>query len=70
MVKKIYHVTGMNCSNCAMSLEAIEDELPGVKMIFASYQKARLDVEYDETQVSEAQILAAVEKRGYHAEAA
>lgn len=70
MVKKIYRVTGMNCTNCAMNLEAIEDELPGIQLIFASYQKACMDVEYDETLVSEAQILAAVEKHGYHAEAA
>jgi len=67
MVKKTYRVEGMHCSNCAMNIEGIEDDLPGVQLVLASYQKGRMEVEYDETQVKEAQILAEVEKRGYQA---
>ena len=47
-------------------LEA-EDDLPGIKQVSASYQKGQMLVEYDETQVSEAQIVAAVKARGYQA---
>jgi copper ion binding protein len=65
MVKKTFRVEGMHCSNCAMNIEGIEDDLPGIKQVSASYQKARVVVEFDEAKVSEAQILAAVEKRGY-----
>jgi copper chaperone CopZ len=65
MVKKVYQVEGMHCSNCAMNIEGIEDDLPGIKLACASYQKAQLVVEFDEAEVSETQILAAVEKRGY-----
>ncbi len=67
MLKKIYRVDGMHCSNCAMNIEGIEDDLPGVKQISASYQKGRMVVEFDETLVSESQILVAVEERGYKA---
>ncbi len=67
MVKKTYRVEGMHCSNCAMNIEGIEDDLPGIKQVAASYQKGRMVVEFDETQVSEVQILAALEKRGYQA---
>ncbi len=67
MVKKTYLVEGMHCSNCAMNIEGIEDELPGIKQISASYQKGRMLVEFDEAKVSEVQILAAVGKRGYQA---
>ena len=67
MVKKTYRVEGMHCSNCAMNIEGIEDDLPGVKQVSASYQKGQMVVEFDEAKVSEAQILAAVEKRGYQA---
>jgi copper chaperone CopZ len=67
VAKKTYRVEGMSCSNCAMNLESIEDEFPGVQMVFASYQKAKMEVEFDEALVSEAQILAAVEKKGYRA---
>jgi copper chaperone CopZ len=67
MIKKTYRVNDMHCPNCAMNIEGIEDDLPGVKQVLASYQKGQMVVEFDESKVSEAQILAAVEKRGYQA---
>ena len=67
MLKKTYRVDGMHCSNCAMNLEGIEDDLPGIKQISASYQKGQMVVEFDEAKVSENQIISAVEKRGYQA---
>ena len=67
MVKKTYRVEGMHCSNCAMNIESLEDDLPGIKQVSASYQKGQMVVEFDEAKVSEAQILAALEKRGYQA---
>lgn len=67
MVKRTYRVEGMHCSNCAMNIEGIEDELPGIKQVAASYQRGRMMVEFDETKVSEVQLLAALEKRGYQA---
>ena len=67
MMKIKYRVEGMHCSNCAMNLEGIEDDLAGIKQVSASYQKGMMIVEFDEAIVSEAQILAAVEKRGYQA---
>jgi copper ion binding protein len=67
MVKKTYRVEGMHCSNCAMNIEGIEDDLEGIKQVSASYQKGQMVVEFDEAKVSEAQILAALDKRGYQA---
>ena len=68
MVKKTFRVEGMHCSNCPMEVESIEDDLPGIKQVSASYQKGQMVVEFDETKVSDVQIIAAVEKKGYHAE--
>ena len=68
MTKKTFRVEGMHCSSCPMEVESIEDDLPGIKQVSASYQKGNMVVEFDETRVSEAQIIAAVEKKGYHAE--
>jgi copper chaperone CopZ len=51
-----------------MTLEGIEDDLPGIRQISASYQKMQMTVEYDEAKVSEAQILEAVKSKGYTAE--
>ncbi len=58
----------MECPNCAMHLEMLEDELPGVKCISASYKKQLMEVEFDDTQVSVEQIIAAANAIGYHPE--
>jgi len=67
MVKVIFQVLDMHCSNCAMRIENIEDELPGVKSVSASYQKNQMVVEYDEQQVTPEAIIAAVKQHGYTA---
>jgi copper chaperone CopZ len=67
MVKKVFRVSDMHCSSCVMRVESIEDELPGILRVKASYRKACMEVEYDETKVSEAQILLAVKQKGYEA---
>ncbi len=65
MVKQIFRVTDMHCTNCAMRLEGLEDDLVGVTNVRASYQKQRVEVEYDETRLSAAQIVAAIQRLGY-----
>lgn len=67
MIKKTFSVPDMHCSNCSMRLESIEDELDGIKEINASYHKQHMVVEFDETIVSEEQIIAAAKKKGYQA---
>jgi copper chaperone CopZ len=67
MVKKTFRVPDMQCSNCVMHVESIEDDLPGIKQVSASYHKLQMIVEYDETIVSDEQIIAAVKKKGYQA---
>jgi Cu+-exporting ATPase len=68
MVKRTFQIRDMHCPNCAMNIEAIEDKLPGVKQVLASYRKGQAVVEFDETLVDEAQIVAAVRQAGYTAE--
>lgn len=58
-------IQGMECPNCAMRLESIEDRLAGVLRAEASYQKGRMTVEYDETQINETQIQVEVQRLGY-----
>ena len=65
MIKKTYSILDMQCSNCSMILESIEDDLPGITEINASYHKQQMTVVFDESRVSEEQILAAVMKKGY-----
>ena len=68
IVKQKFRVPDMECPNCAMHLEALEDELPGIQFISASYQKLSLEVEYDEEKISVREILAAANEIGYHPE--
>ena len=65
MIKKTFSVPDMHCSNCSMKLESLEDVLDGIKEINASYHKQQMIVEFDESKVSEAQIIAAAKKKGY-----
>lgn len=66
MAKRItLTIQGMECPNCAMRLETIEDKLAGVVLAEASYQKGLMTVEYHEAQVDEAQIQAAIQRLGY-----
>ncbi|CAG1015476.1 Mercuric transport protein periplasmic component [Anaerolineales bacterium] len=67
MIKKTFKIPDMTCSNCAMKLESLEDDLEGVKQIDASYHKLQMVIEYDEARLTEGQIIAAVKKKGYQA---
>ena len=58
MVKQTFQISDMHCSNCAMKIESIEDDLPGVKRVDASYARG---------QVTPDTIIAAVKKQGYTA---
>lgn len=67
MTKKVFRIADMHCSNCAMKIESLEDELPGIRSISASYQKGQMVVEFDETRIDAEAIRAAVKKQGYTA---
>ncbi|MCU0522912.1 MAG: heavy-metal-associated domain-containing protein [Anaerolineae bacterium] len=65
MTKKTYRIPGISCSLCAMALQSLEDDLPGVNRVNASYRHQRLEVEFDESKLSEAELLAAIVALGY-----
>jgi len=67
MIRKTFNIPDMTCTNCAMKLESLEDILDGVKEINASYHKLQMVIEYDESKLTEEQIIAAVKKKGYQA---
>lgn len=65
MEKREYRVPDMHCPNCKMRLEGLEDDLPGIQQIYASYHQQSLKVEFDEQKVSESQIIQAAKALGY-----
>ncbi len=67
MTKQLFRVADMHCSACVMRLEALEDEVPGINRVIASYRKQQMEVEYDQAVVTPQDIMAAVKQRGYEA---
>jgi copper chaperone CopZ len=67
-MKKTFYVPDMECPNCAMHLQNLEDDLAGVRRIDASYKKMSMEVEFDETMVSVEEIIRAANGIGYHPE--
>ncbi len=65
MTRQTFRVTDMHCTACVMRIEGLEDDLAGVSRVRASYQKQLVEVEYDEKQLTPAQIVAAIQKLGY-----
>jgi len=65
MVKQVFRVTDMHCTNCVMRIEGLEDDLPGVRRVRASYKKQQVEVEFDENIVGADQIVAAIQQVGY-----
>jgi copper chaperone len=65
MVKQVFRIADMHCSNCVMRIEGLEEDLPGVQRVRASYKKQQVEVEYDDNQVSADQIVAAIQQMGY-----
>ena len=67
-MKKIYRIPGISCALCAMALQSLEDDVPGVKWVKASYRRQKLEIEFNESQVSETELRAAIVALGYDVE--
>lgn len=65
MKKLVFRVTDMHCVNCAMRLQELEDTLPGIQQVDASYRQEKMTVTLDEDRVTVEQIISAVKEIGY-----
>ena len=52
-----------------MTIDGAVEDLPGVKSAATNYARQFADVEYDERNVSESQIIEAIQAAGYAANA-
>jgi len=67
-MKKIeFLIPDMHCVNCAMRLQDLEDILPGVIKVDASYHKGKMVVTFDETRVTIEDLIRETRKLGYTA---
>ena len=67
MATKSLKIEGMTCASCAKSVEKATKKLQGVKDASVNYATEKLNINFDETKVSVADIQVAVEKAGYKA---
>ena len=65
--KETYDVTGMSCAACSSRVEKAVARQSGVQQVSVNLLKNSMVVEYDESAISSAQIVAAVEQAGYGA---
>ena len=64
-MKATFKVEGMSCVNCARAIEINLKRTKGVKKVNVSFELGRLEVEFDESLISEEDIIRKVEELGY-----
>ncbi|KZB68318.1 copper-transporting ATPase [Thalassospira lucentensis] len=62
-----FDIDGMTCANCALRVEKALGKLPGVTEASVNFALERADIRTLPGQVGDADVIAAVEKAGYHA---
>ncbi len=67
MKQQRFQIQGMHCVSCVMNIDGALEDLPGVKSATTHYARQVTEVKYDETCVTEADIIAAVQAAGYRA---
>lgn len=69
MKQQKFEVTGMTCSACSSHVEKSVGKLAGIEKVSVNLLTNSMQTQYDEAVCSAAQIVAAVEKAGYGAQA-
>ena len=67
MKHEIYMIEGMSCAACSSAVERVTRKIPGVERSDVNLTTAKMDIEYDETQVTPELIIAKVSKAGFGA---
>lgn len=65
--KEKFKVTGMSCSACSSRVEKTVSKLAGIEDVSVNFLTGSMQVKYDESVLSEADIISAVEHAGYGA---
>ncbi|WP_050613762.1 copper chaperone CopZ [Bacillus testis] len=68
MEKTTLAVKGMSCGHCVKAVEGSVGELNGVKNVAVHLKEGKVDVEFDPTVVSLADIKETIDDQGYDVE--
>lgn len=64
-IELVYHVEGMTCDHCEMSIQKGVSELEGIVEIEANHEDSTTRIVYNPSKTDPDEITAAIEKRGY-----
>lgn len=67
MKQEHFQVTGMTCSACSSRVEKAVKKLPGTQEVSVNLLTNSMQLQYDESKLTEQEIIAAVEHAGYGA---
>jgi len=67
-VKKIFKISGMHCTSCAMLIEGELEEAFGIESVKVSFVKSELEVKFLDDLIGVKEILEIVQKTGYSLE--
>ena len=67
MKHEIYLIEGMSCAACSSAVERVTRKIPGVARSDVNLTTTKMDIEYDEEQVTPELIIAKVAKAGFGA---
>lgn len=67
MTKKLFKISGMHCTSCAMNIDGELEDTDGIKESNTNYAKSETSVEFDEEKVTERVIIEIIKKIGYQA---
>ena len=67
MQKEKYIITGMSCSACSARVQKATEKLPGASNVSVNLLTGTMQLDYDDSQLDSAKIIAAVEDAGYGA---
>lgn len=59
------NIEGMHCTGCSTRLEKVLNNVDGVEGAKVSLEEKKADIKYDETQISEKELIEAVEDAGF-----
>lgn len=59
------NIEGMHCTGCSTRLEKVLNNVDGVEDAKVTLEEKKADIKYDETQVSEKELIEAVEDAGF-----
>jgi copper ion binding protein len=65
MTEKTFNVPDMSCGHCKAAVEDELNMLSGVESSLADVDKGTVEVTYDESRVSNEQLVNAIEEAGY-----